>query len=464
VSLSEVRPAQGFDDMAVFINVLGSNLQSGAQVSLGATALQTIFISTEHLLAKVPAGLTPGEYDVTVTNPDSGLASLPNAYTVLDASSANGDLRAGWYGLWADPPSPQEGKDVYLGLNVERVGGSAGTGPFPVRFYSGTVAAGHVIGDGHVAGLGKDDQASTNPVYWGQLSSGRYTLSAVIDPDNIVPETDETNKTVQRTITIRPATDDTTPPTINSLEINGGASQVTTRNISLEVSATDDTGGSGLGSVLYVELHYIAGARLWVPVQWTEWLDYHDQPHSWTLHPSPGLRYIQTWATDKVGNISATSVKALINYVPPATSLAAGEINVYRQLAQAGQCLVVRVTPLSGDPDLYVWPPDYQPDDNYWYSLNGPDQVDAVTIPNTEAGVYQIEVEGASEGEYQLEVLVGDTCPSGAGEGWVTTDDKTTRTEPLLSPGSEPPGDQAVPDPPSQKSSAVYLPLLMKGQ
>jgi hypothetical protein len=293
---------------------------------------------------------------------------------------------------------------------------------------------------------------------------GSYTITAVIDPGNIIPETDETNNTVQRTITIRPATADTTPPTINSLEINGGASQVTTRTISLKVSATDNPGGSGLGSVLYVELHYIAGARRWVPVQWTAWLDYHDQPHSWTLHPASGLRYIQTWVADKAGNISATTVKALINYIPSATSLADGEINVYRQLAQAWQCLAVRITPLSGDPDLYVWPPNYQSGDSYWYSLNGLAQVDIVTIPNTEAGVYQIEVEGASDGEYQLEVLVGDTCPFGSDEGWVTTGGKTARTEPLLSPGSEPPGDQAVPDPPSQRIGTVYVPLIMKGR
>ena len=319
-----------------------------------------------------------------------------------------------------------------------------------------------MIGDGYVAVLGRDDRESTTPVEWGQLSLGSYTITAVIDPGNIISETDETNNTVQRTIMIRPVTADMTPPTINSLEINGGASQVTTRTISLEMSAIDNPGGSGLGSVLYVELHYIAGARRWVPVQWTSWLDYHDQPHSWTLYPTSGLRYIQTWVADKAGNISATSVKALINYIPPATSLAAGEINVYRQLAQAGQCLVVRVTPLNGDPDLYVWPPDYQLGDSYWYSLNGPGQIDAVTTPNTEAGVYQIEVEGASDGEYQLEVLVGDTCPSEPGEGWVTTGDKTARTEPMLSLDSEPPGDQAVPDPPSQRISTVYLPVIIK--
>jgi hypothetical protein len=429
---------------------------------LEATPLQTIFVSTKHLLAKVPASLAPDVYDVTVINTDGSTASLSNAYTVLDASSADSDLRAEWYGFWAHPPSPQEGEDVCLGLIVERVGGVADTDPFPVRFYSGTVADENAVGDGYVDRLARNDQASTTPVEWGQSSSGSHTLIAVIDPDNMIPETDDTNNTVQRTITIRPATADTTPPTINSLEINGGASQVTARTISLEVSATDDQGGSGLGSVLYVELHYIAGARLWVPVQWTAWLDYQDQPHSWTLHPAPGLRCIQTWVADKAGNISTTSVKALINYVPSAASLAAGEMNAYRQLAQAGQCLVVRVTPLNGDPDLYVWPPDYQPGDDYGRSLNGPGQIDVVTIPNTEAGVYQIEVEGASDGEYQLEVLVGDTCPSGPGEGWVTTEDKTARTESLLSLDSEPPSDQAVPDPPSQRISTVYLPVIIK--
>jgi len=151
--------------------------------------------------------------------------------------------------------------------------------------------------------------------------------------------------------------------------VNGGASSTVTCSVTLTVTATDDTDPT---QVYYVEQHYNLGARTWVPVQWTDWLPYDDQPHSWTLHPNTGLRYLQAWAADAVGNISCAPLCAQINYMPASGQVTAGETKAYRQMAETGQCLRVRIEPTYGDPDLYVWPPGYQMGDDYWYSIEGP--------------------------------------------------------------------------------------------
>lgn len=52
-------------------------------VTLGATSLTAVtFVNDTTLTATVPSGMTPGVYDLTVTNPDAGSASLTNAFTV----------------------------------------------------------------------------------------------------------------------------------------------------------------------------------------------------------------------------------------------------------------------------------------------------------------------------------------------------------------------------------------------
>jgi hypothetical protein len=73
---------------------------------------------------------------------------------------------------------------------------------------------------------------------------------------------------------------------------------------------------------MYVEMHWSGGAQTWVPVQFTEWLPYGPQPHSWQMHPAPGMRYLQAWVADLALNVSAVAAKTLINYVPATDAVA----------------------------------------------------------------------------------------------------------------------------------------------
>jgi hypothetical protein len=66
------------------INVTGTDFVYGSIVSLdGYGSLTTTYGSNASLQANVPAGVLPGIYTVTVTNPDLTSASLQNALTII---------------------------------------------------------------------------------------------------------------------------------------------------------------------------------------------------------------------------------------------------------------------------------------------------------------------------------------------------------------------------------------------
>jgi hypothetical protein len=249
---------------------------------------------------------------------------------------------------------------------------------------------------------------------------------------------------------------------VTGLWINGGASRTATRGVTLTVTATDDTAPT---HVFYVEQHYSIGARAWVPVQWTSWLPYDGQPHTWTLHPATGLRYLQAWVADAAGNVSAAPMRAQINYMPGSDQITAGETKVYRQTVESGYCLRVRIEPLYGDPDLYVWPPAYDVGNDYWYSIQGPGEVDEIQLVAPSTGDYQIEVDGVTNAEYTITVEIESSCLVNLGDDSINaaTTAKTPRTQPKVPTDSEPPGQLAPPAPPREPGRRpVYLPLVLR--
>lgn len=145
--------------------------------------------------------------------------------------------------------------------------------------------------------VGVDENVSTMPVEWGSQQAGTYTLLAQIDqPDNEVPETDESNNLITRSFQVLPPAPDTVPPTINSLPLNNGEAVITDRTVTLLTTATDNSGGSGMKDVFYQEFHYNIGAQTWVPVQNSSKLAYGPR-HTWNLHPAGGMRYIRASRT-----------------------------------------------------------------------------------------------------------------------------------------------------------------------
>jgi hypothetical protein len=464
--ISQIMPNQGTNDVPTEINVYGLPFAEGVSVTLGPAPpadLPTMLLSSTHLRATVPAGLVAGIYDLTVTNSDGRSDTLFQAYTVFDAQVENDDLYAQSHDLWSDPQTIRQGEQVDLGLVVHRQGGKNTLFGVAVRFYDGDPdGGGSFIGEGTVILLSPRSGESTTRVAWSPDAAGEYDIYARIHPDNAVEETIETNNTVSATLTVLPQAVDTTPPVVTSFLISGGAETTAVPSVTLTVSAEDDFGGSGMGSVFFVEFEFVQAAMQWVPVQASGWLSYTSS-YSWTLMPVAGVRYLQASASDQAGNISLFPLRDRISYVPPSDQVASGQVRVYRQYVAAGQTLNVTVTPLSGDPDLYIWPPTGGTP--AWVS-NGVG-VEQLSIPVAESGTYQIEVYGYSAAEYSISIAV-----TGAAAGQEVAApstpfgraDKPPRAEPVIPVVNEPPGQMALPTPPiTGDLNRVFLPLVTKG-
>jgi len=181
------------------------------------------------------------------------------------------------------------------------------------------------------------------------------------------------------------------------------------------------------------------------------------------LIPVAGVRYMQAWAADQAGNISLYPYKDRINYLPPSDRVAMGQVRLYRNYVGAGQTLTVIVTPISGDPDLYIWPPAEGAPARVSNNSTG---VDQVSIVATASGTYQIEVYGYSAAEYTISVSV-----SGGGAGLAIEEQvvqsvntkKPPRSEPVIPVSNEPPGQMSLPAAPvTGDIHKIYLPVIIR--
>lgn len=485
IEITGVDPARGVNTTVVQVNIYGTNFKEVGQVYLqysseqsrqGETTapplipLASRYVSSSHIVAKIPAQvnnnpLETGYYDLLIRFGDKK-AMRKKAYQALNSANLN-DLYAEPYHLSSVPTNLRVGEEAQLTLKVHRLGGQGGTGPLHVDFYAHSIDAANLIGRATVAGISPNSDANSSFVAWTPTQRGDVKLFAVIDASNQVAESDETNNVVEakRHVSQR-ITADTYPPVVSGLTVDNGASEVRKREVTLSALVEDlpDPANptapvSGANRIYYVELHWYSGVGggtgSWIPVQWTEWLYYNGSPNNFTLHPTPGLRFLQAWGADMADNISNLPDGRSLTYIPSEDEVARGEVRVYRREVAAGQCLSVQIMPDAAqmDPDLYVWPPTGDP----VYSLNGAGESDKVTIQPTVAGSYQIEVEGFTDAIYTITIDVTESCSQGRTAQPNRATAKTPRTMPSI-PVDEAPKLSEAPAP--QQEIIQYLMFL----
>lgn len=434
IALLTLRPNRGQQDMPVPVNVYGLNFEPGAKVLIDDEELPEVrFLSSEHLQTQVPANfMAAGEYAVTVINPDGSKYAAAEAYTVYTPESD--DLFAYDYEVWTNPPTMHTGQSVQLGIRVHRQVGTVALENVAVDFYVGVpYSENHFIGRSVAPLLLPQDDVPTTNIIWTPPRPGSFTIYAVIDPDNQVAESNEDNNLIKRYITVLPTQVDMTPPVASSLLLNNGA--ITTQQPEITITLLAEDEEHKTESVFFVEYEYIRGADQWVPVQWSGWLEYSTlRPNfEWRLLGTPGIKYIHAWAADERGNVMYDPITAGINYIPAQPdAMQQDEIRLYRYLMRPGDLLDAFVQPMDGDPDLYVWPPDYQTRGGWLTNMRR--GVDEVSLVAPALGNYQLEVIAHSDTSYRSVFELRSASPRNGNAGKSNIDpSKEIRQAPVVS-------------------------------
>jgi hypothetical protein len=329
-----------------------------------------------------------------------------------------------------------------------------------VSFRRVDCTTGTLLNTGSVTLLSPDSSASTTGISWTPSAMGEVEICATIDPGGLIAESREDNNRVIHKITVLKALADLTAPHVDSFTVQKGAVATADRNVKLDCTVSDPAPSSGVASLFYQEFEYHQGVKSWIPIQQSGWRSYagSSTDFDWRLVPFAGLHYLQAWAIDNAGNISVIPYKRSINYTPPSDSVRRQQIRIYRQALTLAQTFTVTVTPVSGDPDLYVWAPDSATRPPWVSNLAG--AIDEVIMVAPIAGVYQVEVHGYTAAQYQLAMGVSAAhammkpLPSGG-----IDPNKAIPDEPEVRPTDEPSALIAMP---SATLWQNWLPLIIR--
>ena len=177
--------------------------------------------------------MTPGVYDVTVSTA-AGQVVVHNAFHVLNAPKVD-DLVSSPDQLATNPLTVRAAHATTIEFAFQRLGGK-----FPL---SGVTVAirvnGVLLDNAWTPPVSPDSTASASPVSWLPPVLGDYEICAIIDPANVIAESDETNNTICKTITVLPVAVDMVPPVVDGFVIDHGAPIATVLTTTLTVTATD---------------------------------------------------------------------------------------------------------------------------------------------------------------------------------------------------------------------------------
>jgi hypothetical protein len=129
-------------------------------------------------------------------NPDWGGDIYSAVPTYLpDLSVAPSDMSS-------SPPSPTQGVPVVINATIHNVGWNV-SAPTRVRFYNGTPPAPRIGADRPLPSLPIGGTANIS-VPWTAPPPGTYDVCVIVDPDNLIAESNKTNNVACRAITVSP--------------------------------------------------------------------------------------------------------------------------------------------------------------------------------------------------------------------------------------------------------------------
>jgi hypothetical protein len=409
-SVSKVRPAFGVNTFANILTVSGSGFTNGSVVKISngtVNTLETQFVSPSILTATIPSSFQAGSYSLSVTNPDSQTSQvILEAYTSQD--NTHEEITPLENGIWFSPNTLISGNPAQIGITLHRQGGKAIYTNLTISFYVSDLTPANKLGDAQIASLEPDQDASSTSITWNTPAAGNYTILAKIDPSGVFktnhPDVTLPSGAIQQTVRILPRSVDSTPPVIQDLIIGAaGMNSTDSQEVLLHTIAVDPNNGSGVASLLYTESTYSQSSGSWTQVNSSGWIPVSADPYTWQLSPGSGVKYLQVWAADKMGNVSQP-FGGWINYIPPSTTVLQGMTHVFRFHLAEGQRLTAALQPgTSDDADLFLWAKIAGTPTLLAWSNQDAGITDSISYTAPAGGMdVQLEVYGFTRTTYQL--------------------------------------------------------------
>ena len=95
VTVTSITPASSLSNVSTNVVITGTHFELGARAFLGTNELTLSNVTAQTIGANVPAGLTPGVYDVKVRNPGGLEGVLTSGYEVLQPDGGTGPTGGG---------------------------------------------------------------------------------------------------------------------------------------------------------------------------------------------------------------------------------------------------------------------------------------------------------------------------------------------------------------------------------
>ncbi len=159
------------------------------------------------------------------------------------------------------PSTPSDGQPVTITVAVSN-DGARNAGTVEVRFVDATNGGEAPIGDVQVIGsIPSGGTATAQVTYDTTGKEGERTIRVVVDPNNLVTETDETDNEAEATLTVAPPSEEEEPPEpgiLPNLVITSGSLAYTPTMpvpgdwVTLTISVTNDGEGDASGVVVRV--------------------------------------------------------------------------------------------------------------------------------------------------------------------------------------------------------------------
>ncbi len=486
-TVTRISPLTGPTDRAITLDIYGENFSSLLTVTLKTPPGQSpaneivlgniLYDTSTHIKATVPKDIPVGKYILTVTNL-GGLVDMDpggvedDFYDALQVILSD-DLFINPEELRLSPHTVREGISPDIQVTIRRRDGAFDMLDVGLFFFVTDDATAQTIFQQVVVIPSiPPNGIVTQSVAWPNPVPGSYTAWAVVDFGNDYDEADELNNLTSLKLTVLPPAADATPPIVTAFSINSGADTTTSRQVTLNTTATDPAGPvgettSGIAYLKFLEFIYDANTEDFREIARSDWLPYGEVSanYPWRIQPEPGLRYMQVWASDAAGNVSAQPMEAFINLLVTLPQLLEGQAHVYRFSMAAGQRITVTLVSLGGMADLYVWSPDWLPGEEPlitdWTNANQK----SLAFDALVTGAYQVEIEAFSSTFYQLKIERGPALRVLPNQDVLVDEVREPnrgRLLPLINVSSTPSNYQGLETPPVQPELRIFLPLVVR--